>query len=50
MQFEREAGTSGYAGNLNGEKRAGGNPFEGPRSGKYPTQPLRQPYGPTLFA
>jgi len=50
MQFERVAGTSGYAGNLNGEKRAGGNPFEGPRSGEYPTPPLRQPYGPTLFA
>jgi Choline dehydrogenase and related flavoproteins len=50
MQFERVAGTSGYAGNIQGEKRAGGNPFEGARSADYPTPPLRQPYGPTLFA
>ncbi len=50
MQFERLAGTSGYAANLNGIKREGGNPFEGMRSGDYPTPPLKQPYGPTLFA
>ncbi len=50
MQFERLAGTSGYASNLNGQRRDGGNPYEGMRSGEYPTAPLKQPYGPTLFA
>lgn len=50
MAFERLAGTSGKAGNLHGTLQEGGNPFEGARSGEYPTAPLRQPYGPTLFA
>ncbi|BCQ38249.1 GMC family oxidoreductase [Erwinia rhapontici] len=40
-RFERIAGTSGIAGNLNGEKRPGGNVFEGPRSREYPTPPLK---------
>ncbi len=40
-RFERIAGTSGYAGNLNGEKRAGGNVFEGARTRDYPTPPLK---------
>ncbi|MEI4488920.1 GMC family oxidoreductase [Frigidibacter sp. MR17.14] len=40
-RFERIAGTSGYAGNLNGEKRAGGNVFEGPRQRDYPTPALK---------
>lgn len=40
-RFERIAGTSGYAGNLNGEKRAGGNVFEGARRRDYPTPPLK---------
>jgi gluconate 2-dehydrogenase alpha chain len=48
--FERLAGVSGQAGHLNGEKILGGNPFEGNRSTPYPTPPLAQPYGPTLFA
>jgi gluconate 2-dehydrogenase alpha chain len=39
-RFERIAGTSGTAGNLNGEIRPGGNPFEGPRS-EYPTPALK---------
>jgi gluconate 2-dehydrogenase alpha chain len=50
MQFERVAGTSGKAGVINGVKQAGGNQFEGSRSGEYPTPPMKQPYGPTLFA
>ncbi|WP_410014397.1 GMC family oxidoreductase [Sodalis sp. C49] len=50
MQFERLAGTSGYASNVNGTRRDGGNPYEGMRSGEYPTPPMKQPYGPTLFA
>lgn len=40
-RFERIAGTSGYAGNLNGEKRTGGNVFEGTRKRDYPTPPLK---------
>ncbi|NIG18300.1 GMC family oxidoreductase [Pantoea sp. Al-1710] len=40
-RFERIAGTSGYAGNLNGEKRTGGNVFEGARKRDYPTPPLK---------
>jgi gluconate 2-dehydrogenase alpha chain len=38
--FERLCGTSGQAGNLRGEKIAGGNPFEGPRQNAYPNKPL----------
>ncbi len=49
-RFERLCGTSGRAGNINGQKQAGGNPFEGPRSRDYPTPPQKQPYGPVLFA
>lgn len=48
--FDKIAGISGKAGNLKGVIQEGGNPFEGPRSEEYPTRPLRQPYGPTLFA
>ena len=50
MAFERLCGTSGKAGNIGGVLQEGGNPFEGPRSGAYPTPPQAQPYGPTLFA
>jgi gluconate 2-dehydrogenase alpha chain len=35
--FEKVCGTSGIAGNLHGTLRAGGNPFEGPRSDEFPT-------------
>ena len=49
-KFEKLCGTSGQAGNLRGEKQQGGNPFEGPRSSPYPTPPLKQAYGPKLFA
>lgn len=48
--FERLAGISGKAANVNGEHREGGNPFEGMRSTDYPTPPMAQPYAPTLFA
>ena len=34
-------GVSGRAGNLRGERLAGGNPFEGPRRHEYPLPPLR---------
>lgn len=40
-RFERIAGTSGLAGNLNGNPQKGGNIFEGPRRRDYPTPPLK---------
>ena len=48
-RFEYICGTSGKAGNLRGAIQDGGNPFEGARARDYPTPPMRQPYGPTLF-
>jgi gluconate 2-dehydrogenase alpha chain len=48
--FDKIAGLSGKAGNLKGQIQQGGNPFEGPRSNEYPTRPMKQPYGPVLFA
>ena len=44
-RFEKLCGTSGKAGNIKGQKQAGGNPFEGWRSSEYPTPPLKQAYG-----
>jgi len=49
-KFEYVAGISGQAGNLNGKKQPGGNPFEGSRSRPYPNPPMTQTYGPMLFA
>src|SRR4029079_12575957 len=49
-KFEYLCGTSGQAGNLKGAIQAGGNPFEGPRSRPYPTPPMKQGYGHTLWA
>lgn len=49
-RFEKLCGTSGQAGNIRGEIKPGGNPFEGWRSSGYPTPPLKQNYGPALFA
>ncbi|MXN16986.1 GMC family oxidoreductase [Pseudooceanicola sp. GBMRC 2024] len=43
-RFERIAGTSGKAGNLNGQKIKGGNVFEGARKREYPTPPLKDTY------
>jgi len=40
--FEKICGVSGKAGNLRGQKMAGGNMFEGPRSNEYPNKPLPQ--------
>jgi gluconate 2-dehydrogenase alpha chain len=48
-QFDQLCGTSGKAGNLNGRIQPGGNPFEGARSKEFPTPPMKQTYGPTLF-
>jgi gluconate 2-dehydrogenase alpha chain len=49
-RFEYLCGTSGTAGNLKGEIRDGGNPFEGPRSREYPNPAQPQPFSHTLFA
>jgi gluconate 2-dehydrogenase alpha chain len=38
-KFEYMAGIAGKAGNLKGQKIAGGNVFEGPRSREYPVKP-----------
>jgi gluconate 2-dehydrogenase alpha chain len=49
-RFEKLCGTSGKAGNIRGQSQPGGNPFEGWRSSEYPTPPLKQGLGATLFA
>jgi gluconate 2-dehydrogenase alpha chain len=49
-RFEYLCGTSGTAGNIKGEIREGGNPFEGARSRPYPTPAQKQPFSHTLFA
>ena len=41
-RWERLIGCTGLAGNVNGEIRPGGNPFEAPRSAEYPLPPLPQ--------
>lgn len=39
-RFEYLCGIAGKAGNLNGKRHPGGNPFEGPRRREYPNPPL----------
>jgi gluconate 2-dehydrogenase alpha chain len=48
-RFEYMLGVSGLAGNLKGQKIAGGNPFEDPRARHYPTPPMKEPYGSARF-
>ena len=48
--FEKVCGTAGIAGNLHGELRPGGNPFEGARSDEFPGKPLPPTLGAQLFA
>ena len=48
--FEKVCGVAGTAGNLRGTIKAGGNPFEGPRSDEYPSTPLPSVYSAQLFA
>jgi gluconate 2-dehydrogenase alpha chain len=48
-RFEYLLGTSGLAGNVKGQKIAGGNPFEDVRSRGYPTPPMKEPYGSAIF-
>ena len=47
--FEYLCGTCGTAGNVNGEIRQGGNPFEGARSRDYPNPAQEQGFGHALF-
>lgn len=49
-RFERVAGISGIAGNLNGEIQPGGNPYEGWRSRPYPMPPLPMTWNGVKFA
>ncbi|WP_144114132.1 GMC family oxidoreductase [Paraburkholderia sp. BCC1886] len=48
-KFERLAGTSGRAGNIQGKVQEGGNPFEGPRHRDYPLPPLERTRVATIF-
>ncbi|GAB2792071.1 GMC family oxidoreductase [Halomonas shantousis] len=48
-KFEYLCGTSGQAGNLEGEIMDGGNPFEGRRSEPYPLPPLKRSQTSVLF-
>lgn len=48
-RFEKIAGTAGQAGVVNGEKVAGGNPFEGSRSAHYPTPPTERSHWNDIF-
>ncbi|MDQ2185083.1 GMC family oxidoreductase [Alcaligenaceae bacterium A4P071] len=48
-KFEYVCGTSGKAGNLNGQIVAGGNPLEGKRSKEFPLPPLATTLGAELF-
>jgi gluconate 2-dehydrogenase alpha chain len=48
-RFEYDTGVSGLAGNLNGVRAEGGDPFEGPRSRPYPLPPLESTNTARLF-
>jgi Choline dehydrogenase and related flavoproteins len=48
-RFEQVCGTSGKAGNINGQAAAGGNPFEGPRSRDYPNPPMKPQLSMQMF-
>ena len=49
-RFDKLCGVSGKAGNLRGEKIAGGNVFEGARTNEYPNPPVQQTLSGELFA
>ena len=49
-RFEWLCGISGYASNIRGTIRPGGNPFEAPRSRDYPTPPTKPAYLGAMFA
>ena len=49
-RFEKVAGISGEAGNLNGEIQNVGNPFEAPRANPFPMPPLPTTLSNRMFA
>ncbi|HEX2199336.1 MAG TPA: GMC family oxidoreductase [Burkholderiales bacterium] len=48
-RFEYLLGICGKAGNLGGNKVAGGNVFEDARAREYPNPPMKEPYGSAMF-
>jgi gluconate 2-dehydrogenase alpha chain len=48
-RMERYVGVSGQAGRINGDSRAGGNPFEGSRSREFPLAPVKLGEGASLI-
>ncbi len=48
-RFEYTCGTTGKAGNVQGRKQPGGNPFEGPRKRDYPNPPMKMTHAGSLF-
>jgi len=48
-KFDKLCGVSGKAGNLRGQKIAGGNVFEGPRQNEYPNPPLKMTESALVF-
>ena len=48
-KFEKIAGVSGKAGNINGVTQSGGNPFEGSRKNEYPLPPLKNILSAKIF-
>jgi gluconate 2-dehydrogenase alpha chain len=49
-RFEKLCGIGGKAGNIRGELREGGNPFEGWRSDEYPNPPMHMTFAQQRFA
>jgi gluconate 2-dehydrogenase alpha chain len=48
-RFDKLCGVSGKAGNVRGQKIAGGNVFEGPRQNEYPNPPLKMTESALMF-
>ena len=48
-RFEYLLGVCGKAGNIKGQIRPGGNPFEAPRAREYPNPPMKETYFGALF-
>ena len=49
-RFEYTAAVSGIAGNIRGEIKPGGNPFEAPRARDYPLPPLKTVLAMEVFS
>src|ERR1700722_4480260 len=48
-RFEYLCGVSGKAGNIKGQIKPGGTPFEAPRSREYPNPAMKEPYFAAIF-